>query len=71
MLHASRLLLDACNAARRQGADFPTIWWQTIEPNPMVAGLPVQQLDGDQPVLDIPLLTGQRLRFGRDSFVLT
>ena len=71
MLHASRLLLDACNAARRQGADFPSIWWQIIEPHPMVAGLPVQQLDGDQPVLDIPLRTGQRLRFGRDSFILT
>lgn len=37
-------MLDACNTARRQGADFPTIWWQINEPNPIVAGLPVQQI---------------------------
>lgn len=71
MLQASKRLLDACNAARQQGTPFPAIWRQIIEPDPIVAGPPVQQMQDGQPVLDVPLRTGQRLRFGRDSFILT
>lgn len=70
MFRVSRELLEACNQARRDGADFPSIWWQIQEPHPLVLGIPTQTMDNDGPALDICLQTGQRLRFGREHFIL-
>lgn len=71
MLPVSEALHEACNAALHDGLDFPEIWRSIISRHPLVAGLPVQALDGDTPVLDILLLTGQCLRFGHFGFILT
>lgn len=57
--------------AWKDGHDFPEIWRMIISPHPLVAGLPVQAMDGEVPVLDTLLLTGQRLRFGEAGFSLT
>lgn len=70
MLVQSSSLLDVCNRLRRDGRDFPTIWHAVIASHPLVTGLPVQAMEGDQPVLDIRLYSGQTLRFGRDEFAL-
>lgn len=70
MFALSRHLLDACNRHRREGHDFPTIWWDIIQGHPIVAGIPVQAMEGALPVLDIRLRTGETLRFRRTEFAL-
>lgn len=70
MFGTAAVLRDACNQARHGGADFPTIWWQILDGHPLVFGIPIQTIDDDGPALDIRLHTGQRLRFGRENFIL-
>ena len=57
-------LLDACRAASERGEDFPTIWQTILKSHPMVAGSPVQRLDGPDARLEIQLLSGERLLVG-------
>lgn len=63
MTDAARDLLDACHAARRAGADFPTIWRNVLKDHALVLGPPVQGADVESPALEIRLLTGQSLLF--------
>lgn len=63
-------LFETCARAKDNGDDFPTIWRQILEPHPLVTGLPRQALDGDTPVLDVRLRTGQTLRFRTFGFHL-
>jgi hypothetical protein len=63
MADAARDLFDACDAARRSGADFPTIWRSVLKDHALVAGPPVQGADGTSPALEVRLLTGQSLVF--------
>jgi hypothetical protein len=63
MADAARDLLDACHAARRGGADFPTIWRDVLKDNALVLGPPVQGRDVASPALEVRLLTGQSLVF--------
>jgi hypothetical protein len=60
---AARELLAKCVEARRQGADFPTIWNTIIKSHPSVMGPPVQHLDGDRAQLRVRLISGERLVF--------
>lgn len=71
MLAATKALHEACTRARENGLDFPSIWHSLIAGHPLVVGLPVQRMEDGLPVLDIGLLSGQRLRFGDFGFVLT
>ena len=64
-------LLEACNAARREGADFPTIWEKVLKGHRFVAGMPVQGWDVGGPVLEVRLITGQRIRFGVTGFSIS
>jgi len=62
-------LLQMCIAAHLGGADFPTAWNEILKTNPLVSGFPVQgENNEDGPVLEVPLVTGQRLIFGSDGF---
>jgi hypothetical protein len=61
-------LMQACNAARRAGADFPTIWETVLKKHPLVAREPVQGRSDQGPVLEVPLITGQRIVFGSTCF---
>jgi hypothetical protein len=61
-------LLYACNSAYLDGADFPTIWEQTLKGHPLILGPPVQSHDDGGPVLEFRLLTGRRLVFGSKGF---
>jgi len=54
-------LVHRCNEAMRLGLNFETIWHSIIKPNPAVAGIPVQKLDGDHPYLEVPLVRGDWL----------
>jgi len=60
-------LLAACLAAARAGADFPTIWHTILRRHPIVAGTPVQRIDGTTALLEVPLLFGHRLVVGPSS----
>jgi hypothetical protein len=51
-------LLRACLAAAREGADFHAVWRSVLKGHEFVAGLPVQALLGELPVLHVPLLSG-------------
>ena len=63
-------LLQACNAERRKGTDFPTIWKDVLNGHPWVKGLPIQDRGEDGPILRIPLITGQFLVFLGSHFSL-
>jgi hypothetical protein len=53
-----------CNAARQEGADFPTIWNGMLRGNGIVAGMPTSRSTPSGPIVEVPLTTGQHLEFG-------
>ena len=61
-------LVRFCVAARRAGADFPTIWHTLLKGHPLVAGIPIQSFDGTRSMLEIPLITGHRITYAPDAF---
>ncbi len=54
-------LLELCVAAKRSGADFPTVWQTILRGHPLVVGPPVSRLDGGAAILEVSLINGQRL----------
>lgn len=60
-------LLAACIKAALGGADFPTVWNSILRRHPIVAGAPVQRMDGTTALLEVPLLHGRRLVVGPRS----
>ncbi|QKC96797.1 hypothetical protein [Mesorhizobium sp. NZP2298] len=70
MTHIVAGLLNACNAEKNKGADFPTIWKNILKVHPYVAGSPIQDSGENGPMLKIPLITGQFLVFLGSSFSL-
>ena len=54
-------LLATCIAAKRDGADFPTVWQTILRGHPLVIGPPVSRLDGDVAILEVSLINGQRI----------
>ena len=71
MLDNAKELMQACNSARQLGSDFPTIWQTILKKHFLVAGSPIQGMNGDGPTLEVPLLTGRRLIFGTKGFSLS
>lgn len=64
-------LVDACNAERNNGVDFPMIWRELLKAHPCVRGLPIQDSGENGPILRIPLTTGQFLVFLGSHFSLS
>ena len=64
------VLLNLCNAARQEGADFPTIWNGMLKGNGIVAGVPGARSTPFGPVVEVPLTTGEHLEFGPRGFSL-
>ena len=60
-------LARACTDLVRGGNDFPTIWGTRLKSHPLVSGMPRQRHDGTRSLLDIPLITGERLVFDGDA----
>jgi hypothetical protein len=54
-------LLARCEAARREGRDFPTIWVTILKPHPLVFGLPRHDIDKGEALIVVALLTGEDL----------
>jgi hypothetical protein len=63
-------LVEKCVGAKFGGADFPTVWTTILKNNRLVAGRPVQAMEGGEPVLKIRLITNQRLVYGGGRFSL-
>jgi hypothetical protein len=60
-------LARLCTDVMRKGDDFPTIWLTLLRWHPLVNGIPQQRLEGNRSLLDIPLITGERLVFDGDA----
>ena len=67
MASTAEEIVRACKEAVARGADFPTIWHALLKDHPFVAGVPIQRLDGTVALLEIPLITGQRIVCGPGS----
>ena len=61
-------LRDACNAAHRGGADFPTIWKNILLGSGLVAGIPSHRANERGAAMIVPLITGHRLIFDELGF---
>lgn len=60
-------LARRCTEALRKGDDFPTVWQTLLKRHPLVEGIPRQRLDGNRSLLEIRLITGERLVFDGDA----
>jgi hypothetical protein len=60
-------LARLCTDIVRRGEDFPTIWQTILKSHPLVNGIPRQKLEGNRSLLEIRLITGQRLVFDGDA----
>jgi len=63
-------LLQSCIAAKRNGADFPTVWQTILRGHPLVMGPPVQRLDEGVASLEISLINGQRIVHDQNGYRL-
>jgi hypothetical protein len=60
-------LARTCTELVRKGNDFPTIWATKLKGHPLVDGIPHQRVTGTRSLLDIRLITGERLVFEGDA----
>jgi hypothetical protein len=58
---------ERCTELVRNGNDFPTVWNTVLKRNALVDGFPHSQMEGTEPVLEIRLVTGERLIFHGDA----
>lgn len=57
----ARDLAVLCTELVRKGEDFPTVWATVLKGHALVNGIPESKLEGSRPVLEIKLITGERL----------
>ena len=60
-------LAQICTELVRQGKNFPTIWATVLKSHTLINGIPHQRFDGGRSLLEIPLITGERLMFDGDA----
>jgi hypothetical protein len=60
-------LAQTCTDLVREGKDFPTVWETVLKRHTLVDGIPHQRLDDKRSLLEIPLITGERLVFDADA----
>jgi hypothetical protein len=60
-------LAHRCTELVRAGKDFPTIWNTVLKGHQLLAGVPRQRMDGKRTLLEVWLVTGQRLVFDGDA----
>jgi hypothetical protein len=71
VLDTASELLGKCIAAGQGGMDFPGVWHSLLKGHPLVVGVPEQRMRGEQTVLEIRLITGQRIVLGADGYSLS
>lgn len=64
---SARDLARTCTELVRNGDDFPTIWMTKLKGHPLVIGIPNQRIAGVRRLLDIRLITGERLVYEGDA----
>ena len=60
-------LAALCTRLVRNENDFPTVWTTLLKNHTLVAGLPQSKVEGIRTVLEIRLITGERLVFDGDA----
>jgi hypothetical protein len=60
-------LAKRCTELVRGGNDFPDIWATMLKRHPLVDGIPQSKLLAGRAVLEIRLITGERLLFDGDA----
>jgi len=60
-------LARVCTELMHNGMDFPTIWGTRLKGHALVDDIPHQKLDGTRSVLEIRLITGEKLVFDGDA----
>jgi hypothetical protein len=60
-------LARLCTDVVRKGDDFPTVWHTLLKGHPLVEDIPRQRVEGNRSLLDVPLITGERLVFDADA----
>ena len=60
-------LARLCTEVVRKGDDFPTIWQTMLKGHPLVGGIPHQKIEGHRSILEISLITGERLVYDGDA----
>ncbi len=63
----ARDLAALCSELVRKGEDFPSVWATMLKGHALVNGIPKSKLEGSRPVLEIKLITGDRLLFDSES----
>lgn len=63
-------LLARCEAARKDGSDFPTIWVSILRTSPLVIGLPTHDVRDGNALIVIKLADGQVLLSSTSGFSL-
>ncbi|MFT3728183.1 MAG: hypothetical protein QM759_10205 [Terricaulis sp.] len=61
MLQTPQQLLAACESARQEGKDFPTVWRTVLQRSPLVIGLPGHEIRDGEARIIISLTTGQQI----------
>jgi hypothetical protein len=60
-------LARACTDLAHNGMDFPTIWSTRLKNHALINGIPHQKRDGTRSMLEVQLITGERLVFDGDA----
>ena len=64
MTTSAEQLVAACVAAADKGADFPTVWQTILKRHLFVTGLPTQRMVGERALLEVHLISGERILVG-------
>ena len=60
-------MAQLCTELMQKGNDFPTVWKTVLKGNALVDGIPHSKLENMRPLLEVRLITGERLVFDSDS----
>jgi hypothetical protein len=60
-------LAQLCTDLIRKGNDFPTVWSTVLKGHALVDGIPESKVEGARAILEIRLITGERLAFDSES----
>ena len=60
-------LARLCTELMREGTDFPAVWSTLLKGHTLVEGIPQSKIEGGRTVLEIRLITGERLVFDGDA----
>lgn len=60
-------LARKCTELLRKGSSFPDVWSAVLKRHALVNGIPRQRVESGRSLLDMRLITGERLVFDGDA----